>query len=145
MATFDDVLAAIGQVARLEQTIHEAHVLDEQVAPRMLTDLQALYGQQIAGQEDLAPATQAERERLGFPPDEPLLRMGDLRGANRVWVDGDGSVNIGIPADDPLAVVAEAQEFGTATIPARPRVGLIYLQDGQLAADAVGEVIAREV
>lgn len=66
---------------------------------------------------ELAESTQQERERLGFTPNDPLLRTGDLRDSigHRV---GDFEAEIG--SDNEIMVF---QEFGTERIPPRPVLG----------------------
>lgn len=66
---------------------------------------------------DLADSTEAEKARLGYPVDAPLLREGDLRDSIEREVDGLEAV-VGSKSD-----IAEYQEFGTAKIPPRPFIG----------------------
>jgi hypothetical protein len=66
--------------------------------------------------QDLAPATQTERLRLGYSENDPLVRKGDLRDSYKEAREG---LTVGVGSSDP---VAGYQEFGTATIPARPTV-----------------------
>lgn len=66
---------------------------------------------------ELAESTQVERERLGFAPNDPLLRTGHLRDSigHRV---GDLEAEIGSDSD-----IMVYQEFGTERIPPRPVLG----------------------
>lgn len=66
---------------------------------------------------ELAESTQAERERLGYTPNDPLLRTGDLRDSIKREV-GNLEAVIGSESD-----IAAYQEFGTDKIPARPFMG----------------------
>lgn len=61
----------------------------------------------------LAPSTQADRARKGFPPNEPLLRTGELRDSIGHTV-GHGEAWVG--SNSKIAVY---QELGTRTIPPR--------------------------
>ena len=64
--------------------------------------------------EELKTATQSDRIRQGFTPNDPLLRSGELRDSIRHEVRGN-SVAIGSDLD-----IAIYQEMGTSTIPPRP-------------------------
>lgn len=65
----------------------------------------------------LADSTEAEKARLGYPADAPLLREGDLRESIEHEVQGHEAV-VGSKSE-----IAEYQEFGTNTIPPRPFIG----------------------
>lgn len=65
----------------------------------------------------LAESTEAEKERLGYPADAPLLRDGQMRDSIEHLVEGHEAV-VGSKSD-----IAEYQEFGTQTIPPRPFIG----------------------
>lgn len=65
----------------------------------------------------LADSTEAEKARLGYPADAPLLRDGTLRDSIKHEVSGLEAV-IGSESD-----IAAYQEFGTKTIPPRPFIG----------------------
>ena len=67
--------------------------------------------------EDLAQSTQEERERLGYPADEPLLRTGDLRDSISHEVH-NLDATIGSTSE-----IAEYHEFGTSRMPPRPFIG----------------------
>lgn len=85
----------------------------------------------------LKEATKAERARLGFAPDEPLLRTGLLRDAIETRSVPNG-VRVGVFGDNELAPVAFAQELGTQHIPPRAFVrGAGFLTEGP-AAQAIG-------
>jgi HK97 gp10 family phage protein len=66
---------------------------------------------------ELAQSTQDERERLGYPADEPLLRDGSLRDSISHEVH-DLEAVIGSTSD-----IAEYHEFGTSKMPPRPFIG----------------------
>lgn len=69
--------------------------------------------------EPLAPSTLAEKERLGYaPPDNPLLRTGELRSSISYFTDGARLMVFGTA--DPIAVY---QELGTAHMLPRPFIG----------------------
>ena len=66
---------------------------------------------------ELAESTQTERERLGFTPNDPLLRTRGLRDSIEHRV-GDLEAEIGSDSD-----IMVYQEFGTERIPPRPVLG----------------------
>jgi len=87
----------------------------------------------------LAESTMEEREHLGFPPDDPLYRLGELRDAierevdglegvvgvkggrlHSPYIDNDGVVHGG---DTEIGDIALDQELGTLRIPPRPFLG----------------------
>ena len=75
------------------------------------------------GWQQLAPSTQAERQRLGFTPNDPLLRTGDLKNSiekTEAKREGPLAVVAYVGSNSPYAA---AQELGTATIPARSYLG----------------------
>ncbi len=67
--------------------------------------------------QQLAAETQAERARLGYTPNDPLLRTGDLARSIQFTIEGDTGY---VGSDHPVAAY---QELGTARIPARPFLG----------------------
>ncbi len=94
------------------------------------------YQPQVGPFQDWAPladSTEAEKERLGFPLDAPLLRTGDLRDSIEREISGD-SVVIGSKSD-----IAAYQEFGTPTIPPRPFMGPAAFHNKENIARIVGE------
>ncbi len=75
------------------------------------------------GWASLSDTTGLERDRLGFPADEPLLRTGALRDSITATEErtADGVVSvIGVPLDSPAGAYARAQELGTEGISAHP-------------------------
>ena len=66
---------------------------------------------------ELADYTKADRERHGFPEDEPLLRTGELRDSIEHKVE-DSAAYVGSDSD-----IAVYQELGTAKIPPRSFLG----------------------
>jgi hypothetical protein len=66
----------------------------------------------------LAQSTQDQRTRLGFPPNEPLLRTGELRDSIQWQVGGPGDVRVHgyVGSDNPKAMW---NFLGTPAIPAR--------------------------
>ena len=84
----------------------------------------------------LAPATQADRVRKGFTPDDPGLRTGAMRDS----IERDvGEHHASVGSNDPRLVHFE---FGTATQPARPVLGGVAFRHGEAAAHRVGAAVA---
>lgn len=80
---------------------------------------------------DLAPATQDERERLGYTPNDPLLRDGKLL---RDSIEEHHDIMFAaIGTSEPIAVV---HEFGDEHIPARP-VYKLALDESELEVIAM--------
>ena len=91
-------------------------VLVQQAAQERLGEYHGVAGPYAAWQQ-LAASTQAERARLGFAPNKPLLRTGDLGYSIEFCIVGDTG-HVG--SDSQIAVY---QELGTSTIPARSFLG----------------------
>jgi len=95
----------------------------ERVARRIEGDAKAQIGhyQGPAGPfpawAPLAESTEAEKARLGYRQDAPLLREGDLRDSITHEVRGNEAV---VGSKSPIAAY---QEFGTDKIPPRPFIG----------------------
>jgi len=108
-------------------------------------DAQARIGHYQAGWQQLAESTQAERVRLGYSANDPLLRSGELRDAVAVRVE-ENVVAVGVGGD--MAVIARAQEYGTAHIPPRPFLRPAMLetlpQTGRVIAAALKRAIRGE-
>jgi len=134
---------ALGRVGRIDKMVHEDNVLDD-TGRVLLTDIQEQFGHYQPGWPDLAEATQIERAREGYAPDDPLLREGTLRDAYTTWRDGPDVV-VGVPPESNQAAVAEAQEFGTDTIPPRPVLGPVVMEKGHLLPDGIGRVVERAI
>jgi hypothetical protein len=85
----------------------------------------------------LMKATQKERVRLGYPPNEPLLRSGALRDSivSEILIEGHwGQVG----SDNP---VARWMELGTSTVPPRSFLMTAYLRKEQEIADLFGDQV----
>lgn len=90
------------------------------------------------GWEQLAPDTQTERERQGFPANEPLLRTGQLRDSIGITIVTPGE-EAWIGSNDPVAVY---QELGTATIPPRPFLSSAATKKKKDVAHAARDIVA---
>lgn len=146
---FAALYAAFERVRSLTSPAAYEATADEQGAAA-LAKLQDMYGVYQEGDPSLADSTVLERARLGFPPDEPLLLTGGLRDANQYSVTqtADGvRIDIGIPAGDPHAVIAEVQEHGDLSghVPPRPRYRLLGQEMGPNVAAAFGDVVGAHI
>jgi len=135
-----DLLASLfSRLGQVEVAMEEEQVL-ELTGDDILADIRAKFGHQQPGWDDLAESTQADRVQQGYPADEPLLREGALRDAYEVWRDGPDVV-VGVRPESDQAVIAEAQEFGTATIPPRPVLGPTAAEDAHKLPERVWETL----
>jgi hypothetical protein len=108
--------ALIGGAVAVE--IWREHSL-EKACKKVKGEAQRVIGTYDYGWPQLAESTQEERKRLGFPPNEPLLRTGEMRDSIEYTVDRvelEGYVG----SNDPIAV---HQELGTSRIPPRSFLG----------------------
>lgn len=80
----------------------------------------------------LAASTKAERVRLGYIEDEPLLRSGQLRDSIESEVVGLAAI-IGTKSE-----IGLWQEVGTDHIPPRPFIGPAYVRKIDPLMDAIG-------
>lgn len=92
------------------------------------------------GWPELAPSTQDTRASLGYDPDEPLLREGDLRTSIEHTIVSDKEAEIGSNSD-----VAVYQELGTPTIPSRSFLAGAASAKGKECAEILGEVVIESV
>lgn len=86
--------------------------------------------------EPLAQDTEAEKARLGYPLDAPLLRDGDLRDSIVTELSGNEAV---IGTADPVAAF---QEFGTPDIPPRPFLGPAAFSNREEIREMIGAAVA---
>ena len=92
------------------------------------------------GWPELAPATQADREKKGYAPDEPLLRDGTLRDLIKYTVISKEEAEIGSNSD-----IAVWQELGTSSIPARSFLAGAAAHEARAVAHAMGDLVAAAV
>lgn len=125
MKTFDSfasfalhlgVIAAENTIKSHEELKVVSKYLEKKIKDRFGHYIRENIGQFEAWKE-LAPSTKSERERLGYPPNEPLLRSGGLRDTIKSEVKGLTAV---IGSDSDIMVW---QELGTSRIPPRSALG----------------------
>lgn len=100
----------------LHRGLEQAAVLIEKSAKAEIGIYQPQVGP-FPAWAPLAESTEAEKARLGYPLDAPLLRTGDLRESIQHETQGFEAV-IGS-----ISPIMAYQEFGTPTIPPRPVIG----------------------
>lgn len=122
--------------AEMKRGLETSAKLIEKTAKAEIGKYQPAVGPHPAWPE-LAESTQRERERLGFSPDEPLLRKGDLRDSIEREVHNLQAV-IGSKSD-----IAAYQEFGTDKIPARPFMGPAAFLNQDKIAKILGGATVR--
>jgi len=88
----------------------------------------------------LAESTQRNREKKGFPANEPLLRTGDLRDSIEYQVISDHEGNVGSNLD-----IAVYQELGTSKMPPRPFLSTSAKKMGPEIAKMAGRATAARI
>lgn len=125
MKTFDNfasfalhlgVIAASNTIKTHEELKVVTKLLEKRIKDRFGNYIREDVGQFSAWPE-LANSTKAERVRLGYTPNDPLLRSGELRDSIKSEVRGLEAV---IGSDSDIMVW---QELGTSRIPARSVLG----------------------
>lgn len=87
----------------------------------------------------LKPATQADRVRQGYKPNDPLERSGELRDSITHHV---APLYFVVGSPDPIMLY---QERGTATIPPRPVLGTALYRTAETVVNGLGMVIAGSI
>lgn len=113
--------AAVATREAANAGLEQAAIIVEKAAKDKFGEYQEAVGP-FPEWAELAESTQEERERLGFTPNDPLLRRGDLRDSFKHQT-GDQQAVIG--STSPIMAY---QEFGTDRIPPRPVVGPAALE-----------------
>jgi hypothetical protein len=138
--------------AKLPKAIEKE--LDTQGA-LILTEIKAKFGTYQAGWPQLAEVTQEQRTKLGFSPNDPLFRSGDLRDAVKAERTDfklfigikDGAVTLEAPGSKPVdaALVLGVHESGTTDgrVPARPVFGPVVFHIAIYAYPLVRGVLKR--
>ncbi len=141
---FESVADFALHLAAAEVAVHVAahHALDraaaiiEADAKHQIGEYQDAAGPFNAWPQ-LAESTQAERARLGFAPDEPLLRTGELRDSISREVRADEAA-VGSTSD-----IMVYQELGTSRIPPRPVLGPAAFKNKDRIEQILGEAVVQ--
>lgn len=89
--------------------------------------------------QSLAPSTVAEKTTLGYaPPDNPLLRDGDMRDSIEHTVVSAHEAQVGSNSD-----IAVYQELGTVNMPARSFLGGAAHRKGPEVAEIIGGRVVK--
>jgi HK97 gp10 family phage protein len=107
---------ALAQHELEHKALEKCAEIVEKRAKEKIGEYQEQAGPFVAWQE-LADSTVADRERKGYPGDEPLLRTGDMRDSIEHSV-ADGEAHVGSNSD-----IALYQELGTSKMPPRSFLG----------------------
>lgn len=101
----------------------------------------------------LAKETQEQRERLGYSPNDPLLRRGLVRDSIEVAATEE-SVVVGVPDKEVqtedgksvnIGVIAEVLEKGNEHIPPRSFLGGAFFHERDKAVIIINEAIGRRL
>ena len=138
IASFVTHLAAMDAAVTLElhRGLKKCAVAIEQTAQSEFGTYQGEVGA-FPAWAPLAQATQDERVRLGYTPDDPLLRSGETRDTVTHAVSGTEGV-IGSDSD-----VMVYQELGTPDIPPRPVLGPAAIRNKPLIERTLGASVAK--
>lgn len=140
LAGFGDFLMRLPIAVTIEQhrALEEAAVVVETEAKAEIGTYQGDAGPFPAWQP-LAPSTVEEKTKLGYaPPDNPLLREGDMRDSIEHTVVSPHEAQVGSNSD-----IAVYQELGTVTIPARSFLGGAAHRKGPEVAEIIGGRVVK--
>jgi len=137
LASFGELGRALLLVGELELEKHHAM---EKACTIIEDSAKGAIGTYEFGWQQLAQSTQEQRVALGFSPNDPLLRTGELRDSIGHTVE---SGNVGYIGTNNK--IAPYQEFGTDKIPPRPFLGGALAAKGQEAADCFGVEISAKL
>lgn len=124
--------AAAAEAVMLERGLKACAERIEKTAKEELGEYQPATGP-FPEWAQLADATMAQRESMGYTPNDPLLRSGELRDSIGHEVSGL-EAEIGSTSD-----IAVYQELGTETIPPRPFLGPAAVRNKKFIQRALGE------
>lgn len=135
----------LGVIAQIEADIADFHAESEEAMERAAQIVEDRAKEDIGRYQagidpfadwvPLAPGTVQDKARLGYsPPDNPLLRTGDLRDSIEHTVESEERAVVGSDSD-----VAVWQELGTRTIPPRSFLGAAAVQEADRVAEALLE------
>ncbi len=134
IAAFTEFFATrdVAVVVAAEAGLEKSAQLIERRAKEKIGEYQEEAGP-FPAWEPLSPSTLAEKERLGYaPPDNPLLRTGDMRDSIEHRVEG---LEAQVGSNNDVAVY---QELGTARIPARSFLGGAAVEKEKEVVELIG-------
>jgi HK97 gp10 family phage protein len=124
----------VATVVALQTGLHHVAKAIETSAKAEIGQYQASVGP-FPAWEALADSTEAEKARLGYEPDAPLLRTGDLRDSITHRVEG---FEAAIGSEDQVMVY---HEFGTTKMPPRPVLGPAAIHNKHRIEKIVGAAL----
>jgi HK97 gp10 family phage protein len=143
---FESVLAFAEHLVVLK---HELHKHTEHGLEKALQIIQTDAEQQIGHYQEaagrfpewapLADSTEAEKARLGYPADAPLLREGDLQHSFSHEVEGNEGI---VGSTDPTMVY---HEFGTSKMPPRPVMGPAVFNNRNKVEKIIGRALVEAI
>jgi hypothetical protein len=139
--TLDDFAHFFAQEIAGHRVKEAKEVALETVAKMIEAEAKRSIGTYLFDWPQLAEATQADRERKGFPANEPLLRTGALRDSISHQIIEPGKLaEVGSTSE-----IAVYQEMGTEAIPPRPFLlpSVLYLE--KPIKKVVGEIIGSAI
>jgi hypothetical protein len=138
-----------GFAAHLAVLSHEMHAHTEQGLHRALQVIQDDAVAQIGHYQDaignfsgwpaLADSTEAQKARLGYPLDAPLLRTGELRESFSHQVEGHTGV---VGSTDETMLY---HELGTSKMPPRPVLGPAIVRSERKVEAIVGRSLVEGI
>jgi hypothetical protein len=135
---FTAVALPVITLAEMKRGLECCAVLIEKTAKAEIGEYQESVGP-FSAWPQLAESTQAERERLGYTPNDPLLRTGEMRETIEHETHEFTAV-IGSKDDK-----AAWQEFGTDRIPPRPFMGPAVIRNNEKILKILGHTAARGI
>jgi phage gpG-like protein len=121
----------------IAETTAARHEALEVAAVIIEGEAKAVIGTYKYGWTELADSTKRDRERKGFPPNEPLLRTGELRDS----IEHSAGVETAYVGSN--LNIAVYQELGTSRIPPRSFLMGAAVHKGKEAAIAAGAILFR--
>lgn len=111
---------------------HALHEIGEELEKKA----KEKFGHYQDGWAQLAPETEEQKARQGFPADAPLLATGDLRESVGHTV---GNMEVAIGSTDEKMIY---HEFGTPTIPPRPVFGPLLEENKEYVLNTIAKAVA---
>ncbi len=134
-----DVLRA--QITRLPTA---TNVVLEGLGEAMERNAKGMIGEYQPDWAPLAESTVEEKKALGYaPPDNPLLRDGDMRESIGHGIVGDMHAGAAVVVVGSPSEVALFQEMGTQDIPPRPFLARAVIEARPLVEKELGEMMVE--
>jgi hypothetical protein len=137
MFSIDEFSTFLSEELAAKRLPHAREVALETASQMIVAQAKSAIGTYTFEWPQLAGSTQVEREREGFPANEPLLRTGAMRDSISYTIDKPGEeATVGSTSE-----IALWQELGTPKIPPRPFLlpSVFYLE--KPIEKMIGEVV----